>query len=116
MSNNNSYPKHNDNEIKELNHENFNEIIKNTETILIDFWAPWCGPCQTMLPIFSKISKWYSDKIIFGRLNIDDNPQIASEYEVYSIPTFILFKKGQPVKGLIGAVTEKRLKQMLEEK
>jgi len=115
MSKNDSFTKHNDDDIKELNYQNFNEIIMNTETILVDFWAPWCRPCQTMLPIFSRISKSYSEKVIFARLNIDENPKIASDYEIFSVPTFILFKKGQPIKGLIGAVTEKRLKQILEE-
>ena len=67
-----------------------------------------------MLPIFSKLSRDYSDKIIFARVDIDKNPTIASEYEVFSIPYFILFKDGQPINGLIGAITETRLKEMLE--
>jgi thioredoxin 1 len=67
-----------------------------------------------MFAIFSKLSKCYSDKIIFARVNIDNNPKIASEYEVLSIPSFILFKDGQPIKGLIGTVTESRLKEIME--
>ena len=101
-------------QVIELNYKNFSDTINRDKLTLVDFWAPWCGPCQTMLPIFSKLSRDYSDKIIFARVDIDKNPTIASEYEVFSIPYFILFKDGQPINGLIGAITETRLKEMLE--
>jgi thioredoxin 1 len=101
-------------EILELDYRNFSIVINRNKLTLVDFWAPWCGPCQTMFAIFSKLSKNYSDRIIFARVNIDNNPKIASEYEVFSIPSFILFKDGQPIRGLIGTVTESRLKEMVE--
>ncbi|HLN34358.1 MAG TPA: thioredoxin [Nitrososphaeraceae archaeon] len=101
-------------EIIELDYKNFSNVVNRNNLTLVDFWAPWCGPCETMFAIFSKLSKYYSDKVIFARVNIDNNPKIASEYEVFSIPSFILFKDGQPIKGLIGIVTESRLKEMVE--
>ena len=101
-------------EILELDYRNFSIVINRNKLTLVDFWAPWCGPCQTMLSIFSRLSKYYSDKIVFVKVNIDDNPEIASEYEVFSIPSFILFREGQPINGLVGSVTEGRLKEMLE--
>jgi thioredoxin 1 len=101
-------------EILELDYRNFSIVINRNKHTLVEFWAPWCGPCQTMFTIFSKLSKYYSDKMIFARVNIDNNPKIASEYEVFSIPSFILFEDGQPIKGLIGTVTESRLKEMVE--
>lgn len=101
------------NQIFDLTINNFNDIIKKNEYVLIDFWAPWCGPCQTMLPIFQKLSKKYGQKIIFARINIDQNKTIASTYEIYSIPSFILFNNGQPINGIFGAVSESRLEELI---
>ena len=110
QSNNNNK----NNLIIELSEENFEKSINQNKPILVDFWATWCGPCKFMLPVFDKLAKKYSDKINFGRLNVDDYQSIAVKYDVYAIPTFIIFFKGQIVERAIGAVGEKGLENILE--
>lgn len=89
-----------------LNADNFQRVVENSEKIVVDFWAEWCAPCRIMHPIFEKLAKKYSGKIKFAKLNVDENQPIAAKYEVFSIPTFILFINGKPVDRLIGAVSE----------
>ena len=100
--------------IIELSEENFEKSINENKPILIDFWATWCGPCKFMLPVFDKLAKKYSDRINFGRLNVDDYQSIAVKYDVYAIPTFIIFFKGETVERAVGAVGEKGLENILE--
>ena len=80
---------------------------------LVDFWAPWCGPCRVVAPVLEELAGERSDLRIV-KLNVDDNQQTAAKYEVLSIPTMILFKGGQPVKKVIGAYPKKRLEAELE--
>ena len=103
-----------DNLIIELSEENFEKSINENKPILVDFWATWCGPCKFMLPVFDKLAKKYSEKINFARLNVDDYQSIAVKYDVYAIPTFIIFFKGETVERAVGAVGEKGLENILE--
>jgi thioredoxin 1 len=98
----------------ELSERNFDEIVGGSKPVLVDFWATWCGPCQFMLPIFDKLAKKYGDKVAFGRLNVDDNQGIAMRYDVYAIPTFIMFMNGKAVDRAVGAVGEKGLEGLLQ--
>jgi thioredoxin 1 len=98
----------------ELSEKNFDEVISSDKPVLVDFWATWCGPCQFMLPIFDKLAKKYCDKVSFGRLNVDDNQGIAMRFDVYAIPTFIVFMNGKAVDKAVGAVGEKGLEGLLE--
>ena len=83
-----------------LNKENFEETI-NTWVTIVDFWAEWCGPCQMMLPILEDFSKKMEGKMTVSKVNVDENPEIAGQFRVMSIPTLIVFKDGQPVETMV---------------
>ena len=86
-----------------LTNENFEkEVISSKKPILVDFWASWCGPCQMIAPIVEEISNELSKRIEVGKINVDEQPEIAIKYDVMSIPTLILFKDGKVVNTIIG--------------
>ncbi len=89
----------------ELNSSNFEQTISRQTPTLVDFWAEWCGPCRSMHPVFTRLSMKFK-KIRFARLNIDQNQDIATKLGIQSIPIFIMFKAGQPVDKVVGAVGE----------
>jgi thioredoxin 1 len=82
--------------------------------VLVDFWAPWCGPCRMVGPIIDEIARDYAGKVRVGKLNVDDNQQTAMTYRVMSIPTVILFKDGQPVESIVGAMPRGAYQQRLD--
>jgi thioredoxin 1 len=79
------------------------EVLGSEETIMVDFWAEWCGPCRAVSPILDQIATEHADKIKIVKLNVDDNPQIAMKYQITSIPAMKVFKGGEVVKTIIGA-------------
>jgi len=81
---------------------------------LVDFWAPWCGPCRMQEPIIEELAREIGDRATIAKLNVDDEPELASRYGVMSIPTLILFKDGQPVDKLVGLQSKDTLKARLE--
>ena len=92
------------NEVKTLTDATFDdEVAKATTPMIVDFWAPWCGPCRMVGPIIDEIAQEHSGKVTIGKLNVDENPGTASKFSVMSIPTIILFKDGEPAKKVIGA-------------
>jgi thioredoxin len=100
--------------LSEVTDANFQaEVIEAEGPVLVDFWAPWCGPCRVVAPVLEEIASERPELRIV-KLNIDDNQQTAAQFQVLSIPTMILFKAGEPVKTVIGAYPKKRLEQELE--
>jgi thioredoxin 1 len=89
------------------------EVIESDQPVLVDFWAPWCGPCRVVAPVLEEIASERQDLRIV-KLNVDENQQTAAGFEVLSIPTMILFKGGQPVKKVIGAYPKRKLEAELE--
>ncbi|MFO7677430.1 MAG: thioredoxin [Thermoplasmatota archaeon] len=91
-----------------------NEQIKKYKTIVIDCWAPWCGPCQMVGPVIEDLAKEMQGSIVFGKLNVDENPKTSMDYKVMSIPTLLVFKDGALVDRLVGAMTKDMLMQKLK--
>ena len=79
------------------------QVLDSTVPVLVDFWAEWCGPCKMVAPVLEEIAREHGDKLTIAKLNIDENPQIARDYQVMSIPTMTVFQGGKPVKSIIGA-------------
>jgi thioredoxin 1 len=101
--------------LADVNDNNFQaEVIESETAVLVDFWAPWCGPCRIVAPIPEEIAAEHADLRIV-KLNIDDNQQTAAAFDVLSIPTMILFRGGEPVKKVIGAYPKKKLEAQLFE-
>ena len=86
-----------------LTMDNFEEeVIKSDKTVLVDFWASWCGPCRMLAPILAEIAEEYEGKVVVGKVNVDEEPLLAAQFRVSSIPTVVLFKNGKAINTLIG--------------
>ena len=97
-----------------LTAQNFSEFISNSnKTVIVDFWAPWCGPCRAQTPVLEQLQSELSDSLVVGKVNVDDEPALAMAYGVESIPTIIVFKNGQAVNKAVGLRSLQQLKSML---
>lgn len=98
----------------EITDKNFDEIISSGKTVLVDFWAEWCGPCKMIGPSVEELAHEYEGKAIVGKLNVDENSHTPMKYGIRSIPTLLYFKNGQLVDKIVGAVGKPILKEKLE--
>ena len=96
-----------------LDDSSFFQTISKFPLLLVDFWAPWCGPCRMMSPLIDQIGKEYMGKLVVGKVNVDENPTISRQFGISSIPTLILFKKGQAVNKIIGSVSKNKIDEMV---
>ena len=96
-----------------LDDSSFFQTISKFPLLLVDFWAPWCGPCRMMSPLIDQIGKEYMGKLVVVKVNVDENPTISRQFGISSIPTLILFKKGQAVNKIIGSVSKNKIDEMV---
>jgi thioredoxin 1 len=102
------------NEAFHVTDANFDETVKNNNVILIDFGADWCGPCRALAPAIEELAKEYTGKVLVGKLDVDENPKIAERFQVFSIPTLIVFKNGFEADRLVGLCPKNRIKGILQ--
>jgi thioredoxin 1 len=99
----------------ELNDSTFEkEVLKSETPVLVDFWAPWCGPCRILAPVVEEIANSYSGRLKVGKLNVDDNQDTTMAYGIRSIPTLIIFKGGKALDQIIGAVPKSEIERMIK--
>ena len=91
------------------------EVLENEKPALVDFWAPWCGPCRMVAPVVEELAEEYDGKVSFYKLNTDDNPRIATQYGIRSIPTLLVFKDGEQVGQIVGFRPKGDLKKRLDD-
>ena len=91
------------------------EVLKNEKPVLVDFWATWCGPCRMIAPIIDQLANEYDGRAVVGKVDVDEEPELARRYGVMSIPTLVVIKNGEVVNKVIGAVPKPKLAAMLDE-
>lgn len=100
---------------QEVTDASFEDDVLNAERpVVVDFWAVWCGPCRMVAPIVEELSTEYDGKVDFYKLNVDENPETSMKYNIRSIPTLLVFKNGEPVDQVVGAVPKKELQKHVD--
>jgi thioredoxin 1 len=101
--------------IIEINDDSFEKIVlKSDKPVMVDFWAPWCGPCKAIAPTIDALEKEFGDKMTFVKVNVDDNPVSPSKYGVQAIPTLIFFKNGEKADQITGMVAKQKLEETIK--
>lgn len=93
----------------ELTDANFGEVVRGRPLVVVDFWAPWCGPCRAVSPVLEQLASEMAGEATFGKLNVDENPATSQLFGIRSIPTILVFKEGQPVDGLVGVAPKEAI-------
>ena len=101
--------------MKNLTDSTFDGEVKESNVILVDFWAEWCAPCRMIAPILEELDEEYAGKIVFAKLDVSQNKETASKFKISAIPTILLFKDGEQVNSIIGAVPKERIKGLIDE-
>ncbi len=101
-------------DINQITPENFDSIVNDSLPVLVDFWAPWCGPCRSLSPIVDEVADELAGKLAVVKCNVDDNQDLAMKYGVMSIPTLVVFKNGEEIDRSVGALPKARLQALLE--
>ena len=102
--------------VLEFTDRNFqSEVLDSSEPVLVDFWAPWCGPCKMLAPTIDELAAEYQGKVRIGKLNTDENPQVASSHRISAIPTVMLFKDGQVVERFVGVTQKAKFNSVLDQ-
>ena len=101
--------------VKEVSDSSFDgDILKSSVPVLVDFWAPWCGPCRSVAPIIDDLANQYSGKLKVAKINVDESTEVAMRYQITSIPTFILFKNGQVADRALGALPRSEFVKLID--
>lgn len=98
-----------------LNDSNFTQAVQKYPLLVVDFWAPWCGPCRILSPTIEQLAKEFDGKVIFGKLNVDENPRVASAFGIQSIPTVAIFKNSQMVDGFVGVASKSQIQSKVSQ-
>jgi len=98
----------------EVTDATFKETIQNHPLVVVDCWAPWCGPCRMVAPVIEEMARDYAGRILFGKLNVDDNREVAAQYQIMGIPTLLVFKNGNLVDRIVGAMPRQTLEPKIE--
>jgi len=100
--------------VQQITNDNFQELVSGNKPLLIDFWAEWCGPCRMVGPIVDELAEEYADQVVVGKVNTEENDELASEFGILSIPTLLFFKNGEIVDKLVGAASKSLIETKLK--